>query len=348
MLNLFFNLCYLSLMKFNKTIKIALVISGIILLILTYAVISTYYGDKDQKVEDTQPTKSVQYQDNKPEPKKDEKPENLKKDDQPKPEKEVETDQKATEKAEVEKPKTQPKPATVPSYKPYVAPTPEPMPASTKVEETKTEARFAPEAWVNLNKIDKPVVAENKVESETVEQVKEVEPVSNTEQDNNENESDVGSKSSTYQESMNALGYTLGTCSDLFKLGYRGFEKGSANYTLERDLEDGVEDGVACKLPVDFTPGTCQQLRDEGINLPADGITLGDANFLPSRDYNRNGRACELVYDDFDSNGKYVGGFVVGSCKVLKNKYGLGNFAPGDTNYTNLRDGNNDGIACEM
>ena len=39
-------------------------------------------------------------------------------------------------------------------------------------------------------------------------------------------------------------------------------------------------------------------------------------------------------------------GFVSGTCKDLKAQ-GLGPFYPGDANYTNKRDRDNDGIACE-
>jgi len=41
------------------------------------------------------------------------------------------------------------------------------------------------------------------------------------------------------------------------------------------------------------------------------------------------------------------GGFIAGTCKSLNEK-GLGNFRPGDPNYTAGRDGNKDGVACEM
>lgn len=41
------------------------------------------------------------------------------------------------------------------------------------------------------------------------------------------------------------------------------------------------------------------------------------------------------------------GGFIKGSCASLK-KLGLGNFERGDPNYTEARDGDDDGIACEM
>lgn len=41
------------------------------------------------------------------------------------------------------------------------------------------------------------------------------------------------------------------------------------------------------------------------------------------------------------------GGYVSGSCKDL-NAQGLGNFRPGDPNYTASRDRDNDGIACEF
>lgn len=44
---------------------------------------------------------------------------------------------------------------------------------------------------------------------------------------------------------------------------------------------------------------------------------------------------------------KTTGGFVAGSCAALK-KLGLGNFRPGDPNYNLKRDGNGDGVACEM
>lgn len=40
-------------------------------------------------------------------------------------------------------------------------------------------------------------------------------------------------------------------------------------------------------------------------------------------------------------------GYIAGSCKELKSK-GLGNFKPGDPNYTASRDGNSDGVACEL
>jgi micrococcal nuclease len=40
-------------------------------------------------------------------------------------------------------------------------------------------------------------------------------------------------------------------------------------------------------------------------------------------------------------------GFIEGSCASLK-ALGIGNFKPGDPNYTAKRDGDNDGIACEM
>jgi len=40
-------------------------------------------------------------------------------------------------------------------------------------------------------------------------------------------------------------------------------------------------------------------------------------------------------------------GFITGSCASLK-KLGLGNFREGDPNYTKSRDGDDDGLACEM
>ena len=40
-------------------------------------------------------------------------------------------------------------------------------------------------------------------------------------------------------------------------------------------------------------------------------------------------------------------GFIKGSCASLK-KLGLGNFERGDPNYTEARDRDEDGIACEM
>jgi micrococcal nuclease len=40
-------------------------------------------------------------------------------------------------------------------------------------------------------------------------------------------------------------------------------------------------------------------------------------------------------------------GFIKGSCASLK-KLGLGNFERGDPNYTKSRDGDGDGLACEM
>jgi hypothetical protein len=40
-------------------------------------------------------------------------------------------------------------------------------------------------------------------------------------------------------------------------------------------------------------------------------------------------------------------GFIPGTCASLK-KLGLGNFREGDPNYTKSRDGDGDGVACEM
>jgi micrococcal nuclease len=42
------------------------------------------------------------------------------------------------------------------------------------------------------------------------------------------------------------------------------------------------------------------------------------------------------------------GGFIAGTCKFLKETYGIGNFLRGDPNYTGARDRDNDGVACEM
>jgi len=42
------------------------------------------------------------------------------------------------------------------------------------------------------------------------------------------------------------------------------------------------------------------------------------------------------------------GGYIAGSCKKLREQYGIGNFRPGNPNYTAGRDRDNDGIACEM
>jgi outer membrane biosynthesis protein TonB len=42
-----------------------------------------------------------------------------------------------------------------------------------------------------------------------------------------------------------------------------------------------------------------------------------------------------------------TGGYIPGNCPDLKAK-GLGNFRPGDPNYTKSRDKNNDGVACEL
>ena len=47
------------------------------------------------------------------------------------------------------------------------------------------------------------------------------------------------------------------------------------------------------------------------------------------------------------SNEVNQGGFIKGSCASLK-KLGLGNFREGDPNYTQSRDRDNDGLACEM
>ena len=47
------------------------------------------------------------------------------------------------------------------------------------------------------------------------------------------------------------------------------------------------------------------------------------------------------------SNEVNQGGFIKGSCANLK-KLGLGNFREGDPNYTKSRDGDGDGLACEM
>lgn len=47
------------------------------------------------------------------------------------------------------------------------------------------------------------------------------------------------------------------------------------------------------------------------------------------------------------SNEVNQGGFIPGTCASLK-KLGLGNFREGDPNYTKSRDGDGDGVACEM
>jgi Excalibur calcium-binding domain len=40
-------------------------------------------------------------------------------------------------------------------------------------------------------------------------------------------------------------------------------------------------------------------------------------------------------------------GYIDGTCKFLLDTYGIGNFTPGDSNYTSARDRDKDGVACE-
>jgi hypothetical protein len=48
---------------------------------------------------------------------------------------------------------------------------------------------------------------------------------------------------------------------------------------------------------------------------------------------------------EVSSNGS-GGGYIAGNCEDLKSR-GLSDFRPGDPNYTNRRDGDADGVACE-
>jgi Excalibur calcium-binding domain len=111
--------------------------------------------------------------------------------------------------------------------------------------------------------------------------------------------------------------FVPGTCAQLQSLGLSDFEPGSPNYNAERDRDS---DGIACES------------KKNGIDKPI------IRNTAPKKEKSSE----EPTF----LKSKVQEGYIPGSCKYLQT-LGLSDFTPGDPNYTDKRDRDKDGIACE-
>lgn len=70
-----------------------------------------------------------------------------------------------------------------------------------------------------------------------------------------------------------------------------------------------------------------------------------DPNFITPSDWRRGVRPSSSQPESL-AQPTISRGYIAGSCKYLRS-LGLSHFTPGDSNYTNRRDRDNDGVACE-